>query len=75
MLLRLTNLHGANLIHRQLQPRNFMTGPHGDPRTIYLVDFALAKTYLKRSGKFKGYHIDYLKGKEFKGSPRYASVN
>ena len=40
---------------------------------LYHIDRMMVS--LKRSGKFKGHHIEYLKDKKFKGSHRYASVN
>ena len=46
-------IHSCGIIHSDIKPENLMTGLN-DPNTIYLIDYGLAKSYLK-----DGDHISY----------------
>jgi len=47
---RLELLHSKNLLHRDLKPENFVIGYQNDFDVIYLIDFGLAKYYIKSDG-------------------------
>eukprot|EP01084_Bolivina_argentea_P159395 277607_1 len=73
MLQRIEYMHTANFIHRDITPRNFLIGlGHRGRNIIYIVDFSLSKRYRDpRTHK----HIEYITGKSFRGTSRYASIN
>ena len=48
-----------------------MMGLDKKKHKVYLIDFGLAKRYLRRDGK----HIPYKDGKDLTGTARYASIN
>lgn len=70
MLSRLEYIHSCGIIHRDIKPENFVLGLGEKQHTVHLIDFGLGKTYVKG-----GKHIEYLKGKKFIGTARYASIN
>lgn len=58
-------------MHRDLKPENFLIGLGENERTLYLIDYGLAKKYIVES---TGEHIKYAEMKKFVGAPRYASL-
>lgn len=68
---RLEFLHMKGFVHRDLKPNNFMLGCEEKRRTIYIIDFGLAKRYTD----FKtNEHISQKTGKSLVGTARYASI-
>jgi serine/threonine protein kinase len=64
----LEKIHNAGIIHRDLKPDNFMVDK--DFKNLYIIDFGLAKKYLKDNGD----HIKYKNNKSPTGTLRYMSV-
>lgn len=71
MIERVEYLHKRHFLHRDIKPDNFMMGIDKKKHKVYLIDFGLAKRYLRRDGK----HIPYKDGKDLTGTARYASIN
>lgn len=59
-------------MHRDLKPENTVIGLGSRSNTVYLIDFGLAKCY---KDKETGGHIQYMDGKLFLGTARFASIN
>ena len=70
MLNRVEYLHSRNFLHRDIKPDNFLMGTGKKEQVLYMIDFGLAKRYLKDS-----IHIPYKDGKNLTGTARYASIN
>lgn len=72
MLTRIQYMHERNFIHRDLKPDNLLMGAGHKHRTLYLIDFGLAKQY-RHDQTLK--HIKYREDRSFIGTARYASLN
>jgi serine/threonine protein kinase len=71
IMTRLEQIHRKGFVHRDIKANNFMVGPGEDRKTVYVIDFGLAKRY--RDLK-TGQHIAVKGGKSIVGTARYASI-
>ncbi len=71
MIERIKFIHSKKFIYRDIKPENFVIGRDSEKNLIYLIDFGLAKKYIK----YEEAHIDYEEGKSQVGTPIYASLN
>lgn len=70
MLKRIEYVHRCGLVHRDIKPENFVMGVGKNQDTLYIIDFGLAKHYMK-----DGKHAECMKGKKLVGTVRYASIH
>ena len=71
MLDRIEFIHSRHIIHRDIKPENFLIGKGKKNSILYLCDFGLSKRF---RDKKTGMHIPYKDGKNFTGTPAYASI-
>nr|QLJ57725.1 casein kinase 1.5 [Laodelphax striatellus] len=73
LLTRFEHIYERNIIYRDVKPENFVIGPPSSrkEKTIFVIDFGLAKEYVDESGE----HIPYREHKSLTGTARYMSVN
>ena len=69
MLKRIEVLHSKNILHRDIKPENFVIGCGSNQHLVYIIDFGLAKYFIR-----KGEFIPYIEGKGMVGTARYASI-
>jgi len=67
MISIVADIHNAGIIHRDIKPSNFM---YDHNKTLKMIDFGLAKKYMKDGG-----HIKYGTKSSLTGTARYASIN
>lgn len=67
----LESIHKKYLIHRDIKPDNFLVSTNKKDDSIYLIDYGLAKRFIKDDGT----HIPYMKNRLFRGTFRYCSKN
>lgn len=70
ILFLLKIIHSKGLIHRDIKPDNFLLGLNSLNKHIYIIDFGICKSYLK-----KDQHIKQGKINSLIGSYNYASIN
>ena len=63
-------IHGKGVVLRYLKPGNMLIGRNENKDYIYLIDFEIAKKYIR-----KGQHIWYKDGKSVKGNRKFISLN
>ncbi|TKR72849.1 hypothetical protein L596_020242 [Steinernema carpocapsae] len=64
-------LHYFGFIHRDIKPQNFSLNYGETPRTVYLLDFGIARPYVDQKTKVL---MIPRKNVKFVGSPNYASI-
>lgn len=69
MLEAIEQTHEKGFIHRDVKASNFVLSK--DKKSVFIVDFGLAKHHLKRSGK----PIPQRKKADFRGTVSFASLN
>lgn len=69
---RLKTFHSHWLLHRDMKPDNLLIGSSRDPKTLFIIDYGLAKAYRH---KITGKHIPSRKGKGITGTVRYSSIH
>jgi serine/threonine protein kinase len=72
MIERLKHVHDNHYIHRDIKPENFLIGKDTTAKTIYLIDFGLAKRY---RDEYTHIHIPLKENRNLTGTARYASCN
>ena len=74
----LEKIHSQGIVYRDVKPENICVGIR-NPNKIFLVDFGLAKHFMKKvtdeKERTKMVHIPLSDGHSLIGTPRYASVN
>lgn len=71
MITRIEFIHNKNFLHRDVKPENFLIGKAERSQKIFIIDFGLAKKYIKKNGT----HIKLRKKKDLTGTARYLSIN
>ena len=72
MIERLKHVHDNHYIHRDIKPENFLIGKDTTAKTIYLLDFGLAKRY---RDEYTHIHIPLKENRNLTGTARNASCN
>ena len=69
---RIKHVHENNYVHRDIKPENFLVGKDSTAKTIYILDFGLAKRYRDEHTHI---HIPLKENRNLTGTARYASCN
>ena len=70
LIKRIRDLHENGFIHRDIKPENILSGTGNNEKTLFLIDFGLAKRFKKNNT-----HIGWRKDKTCVGTPRFCSIN
>lgn len=71
MIERIQFIQKKNFLHRDIKPDNFLIGIEHNKNRVYIIDFGLAKRFIRSNHQ----HIQYRDGKKLTGTARYASIN
>jgi len=71
-LARIETFHSYELLHRDIKPENFVIGKGRSSKTVYIIDYGLAKLYINSETRR---HIRYKENKKLTGTAKYASIN
>ncbi|CAD5210345.1 unnamed protein product [Bursaphelenchus okinawaensis] len=63
-------LHNAKFVHRDIKPANYAVGLDEQAHTVYILDFGIARKFVKNDGELK----TPREGIGFKGTIRFASL-
>ena len=69
---RIKHVHDNNYVHRDIKPENFLVGKESTSKTIYILDFGLAKRF---RDEYTHIHIPLKENRNLTGTARYASCN
>ncbi len=72
LITRVEYVHNKDYLHRDIKPENFMIGRGRNAKTIYVIDFGLARMY---RDTISGFHIPFHTHKSLVGTARYVSIN
>lgn len=78
ILRAIKSIHSVGFLHRDIKPSNFAMGRHqNDMRTVYMLDFGLARQYISTSslGSRRPEVRPPRPAAGFRGTVRYASLN
>jgi serine/threonine protein kinase len=50
MIRRIQYLHNCRFLHRDIKPDNFVMGVENRKHNVFIIDFGLAKRYLRKNG-------------------------
>lgn len=71
MLERIKMIHERGILHRDINPDNFLFGRENEENKLFLIDFGLAKLYVDSRNN----HIEISDRNNLLGTSEYVSVN